>query len=65
MNEFKACLKRGRLIGSKDKNPQKRKGAKNIDGQVEDNQKRLVAPKEPSLEELLSPKDNVVVQEET
>ena len=37
MNEIKVRLKHGRPIGQKDKNPQKRKGAKNIDGQVEDN----------------------------
>nr|GEX88873.1 hypothetical protein [Tanacetum cinerariifolium] len=34
-NESKARLKRGRPIGSKDKNPQKKKGACNQDGQVE------------------------------
>nr|GEY37544.1 retrovirus-related Pol polyprotein from transposon TNT 1-94 [Tanacetum cinerariifolium] len=34
-NESKARLKRGRPIGSKDKNPRKKKGACNQDGQVE------------------------------
>ncbi|GJU30812.1 retrovirus-related pol polyprotein from transposon TNT 1-94 [Tanacetum coccineum] len=34
-NESKACLKRGRPIGSKDKNPRKKKGAYNQDGQDE------------------------------
>nr|GEZ09804.1 hypothetical protein [Tanacetum cinerariifolium] len=34
-NESKARLKRGRPIGFKDKNPQKKKGACNQDGQVE------------------------------
>ena len=35
-NESKARLKRGRPIGSKDKNPRKRKGAVNQDGPIED-----------------------------
>ena len=35
-NESKPQFKRGRPIGSKDKNPRKRKGAKNEDGQIED-----------------------------
>ncbi|GKE92182.1 putative copia-like polyprotein, partial [Tanacetum coccineum] len=34
-NESKACLKRGRPIGSKDKNHRKKMGACNQDGQVE------------------------------
>ena len=34
-NESKAIIKRGRPLGSKDKNPQKQKGAKNQDGQIE------------------------------
>ncbi|GJZ72565.1 hypothetical protein Tco_0636711 [Tanacetum coccineum] len=34
-NESKARLKRGRPIGSKDKNPRKKKGACNQDGQIE------------------------------
>ncbi|KAJ0881424.1 putative RNA-directed DNA polymerase [Helianthus annuus] len=34
-NESNARLKRGRPIGSKDKNPRKKKGANNVDGQVE------------------------------
>lgn len=41
-NESKPPLKRGRPIGSKDKNPRKRKGVKNQDDQIED----LVTPKE-------------------
>ena len=35
-NETKPRLKRGRPIGSKDKNPRKKKGANNQDGQVEE-----------------------------
>ncbi|CAN1250021.1 Copia protein [Linum perenne] len=35
-NESKARMKRGRPVGSKDKNPRKRKGAVNQDSQVED-----------------------------
>ena len=35
-NESKATIKPGRPLGSKDKNPQKRKGAKNQDGQIEE-----------------------------
>lgn len=35
-NEIITRMKRGRPIGSKDKNPRKRKGAKNENGQVED-----------------------------
>ena len=35
-NESKAIIKRGRPLGSKDKNPQKQKGAKNQDGQIEE-----------------------------
>ena len=70
INEFRACLKRDRPSVPKDKKPRKRKEAKNIDGQVEDNQKMLVAPKEPSLEELLSLieisfEENAIVPEET
>jgi hypothetical protein len=34
-NETETRLKRGRLIGSKDKIPQKRKGSKNTDGRTE------------------------------
>ena len=43
-NESKPQFKRGRPIGSKDKNPRKRKGAKNEDGQIEDE----ITPKESS-----------------
>ncbi|KAI9114276.1 hypothetical protein K1719_014504 [Acacia pycnantha] len=64
INELKERLKRGRPIGSKNKNPRKRKITKKIDGQVKDNQEKLVAPKEPSPEELLSPEENIVVTEE-
>jgi hypothetical protein len=35
-NESKPTIKRGRPFGSKDKNPRKRKGGKNQDGQVEE-----------------------------
>ena len=35
-NEIMARMKRGRPIGSKDKNPRKRKGANNENGRVED-----------------------------
>ena len=35
-NESKATIKHGRPLGSKDKNPQKQKGAKNQDGQIEE-----------------------------
>ena len=40
-NESKARLKRGRPISSRDKNPRKRKGANNTDGQIEDNREIL------------------------
>lgn len=46
VNESKACMKRGRPIGSKDKNPWNREEAKN-DDQVEDSQEKLVPPEEP------------------
>ena len=58
-NESKARLKRGRPIGSKDKNPRKRKGAKNTNGQIEDNQEILVTPEEPLDDE------NVIISKET
>jgi len=48
-NESKPRLKRGRPIGSKDKNPRKKKGANNVDGQVE----VLLTPEKESLEETL------------
>jgi hypothetical protein len=69
INELIARLKRDRSIGSKE-NPRKRKGAKNIDDQVENNQEKLVALEEPSPEEILSPveispEENIVVPEET
>ena len=35
-NESKATIKHGRPLGSKDKNPRKRKGAKNQDGQIKE-----------------------------
>jgi len=35
-NESKATIRRGRPLGSKDKNPRKRKGAKNQDGQIKE-----------------------------
>jgi hypothetical protein len=35
-NESKTTIKRGRPLGSKDKNPRKQKGAKNQDGQIEE-----------------------------
>ena len=43
-NESRARMKRGRPIGSKDKNPRKRKGAINVDGQTEDiiNESQLI-----------------------
>ena len=50
-NESKARLKRGRPVGSKDKNPRKRKGAKINDGPNEKTEsfKRInEAPKEPN-----------------
>ena len=65
MNEFKAYLKCGRPINSKDKNPWKRQEANNIDGQAKDNQEKLIAPEEPSPKELLSPEENVVIPKET
>ena len=69
-NKFKARPKRERSIGSKDKNPRKRKGAKNIDDQIEDNQEKFSSSRRASPEELLSPveispEENVVVPEET
>ncbi|XP_028784088.1 uncharacterized protein LOC114740120 [Neltuma alba] len=46
VNDSKACMKRGRPIGSKDKNPPKKKGAKSIDGLVENNLEKLATPEE-------------------
>ena len=65
MNESKPRWKREKPIGPKDRNPRKRKGAKNIDGKVEVDQRNLIAPEEPTPEELFSPEENVVVLEET
>ena len=48
-NESNARLKRGRPIGSKDKNPRKKKGANNVDGQVE----VTITPRKESPEETL------------
>ena len=36
MNESQVRLKRGKPVGSKDKNPRTKKGAKKLDDQVED-----------------------------
>nr|GEW87091.1 putative RNA-directed DNA polymerase [Tanacetum cinerariifolium] len=47
-SESKACLKRGRPVGSKDKNPRKKKGANNQDGILE-----VKETPERSLEETL------------
>ena len=58
-NESKARLKRGRPIGSRDKNPRKRKGANNTDGQIEDNREILWTPEE-SLDN-----ENVIIPKET
>ena len=58
-NESKARLKRGRPISSRDKNPRKRKGANNTDGQIEDNQEILWTPEE-SLDN-----ENVIIPKET
>ncbi|XP_076956929.1 uncharacterized protein LOC143632248 [Bidens hawaiensis] len=55
-NESNARLKRGRPIISKDKNPQKKKGANNVDGLV----KVTSIPEKESLEETL----DVMVPEE-
>ena len=43
VNETKLCLKCGRLVDSKDKNPRKSKGANNQDGQL----RKLVLRKRP------------------
>ena len=58
-NESKARLKRERPIGSRDKNPRKRKGAKNTNCQIEDKQEILVNPEEPLDDE------NVILSIET
>ena len=55
-SESKARLKRGRPIGSKDKNPRKRKGAMIENGQIEDNFER-------SLEETLDMTNDTIPEE--
>jgi hypothetical protein len=45
-NESKATIKHGRSLGSKDKNPQKWKGAKNQGGQIEEITIQEKSPKE-------------------
>ncbi|KAL0415672.1 UNVERIFIED_CONTAM: Copia protein [Sesamum latifolium] len=58
INEPKARLKRGRPIGSKDKNPQRRKGAMNQDGQIED-----TTPEEsPGINNMLVPEETQVLE---
>ena len=52
-------MKRGRPISSRDKNPRKRKGANNTDGQIEDNREILWTPEE-SLDN-----ENVIIPKET
>ncbi|KAL0329128.1 UNVERIFIED_CONTAM: Copia protein, partial [Sesamum radiatum] len=52
-NEPKTCLKRGRPIGSKDKNPRKRKGAIDQDGQIED----TTLEESPGINNVLVPKE--------
>ncbi|KAJ9558153.1 hypothetical protein OSB04_012767 [Centaurea solstitialis] len=47
-NESRARLKRGRPLGSKDKNPRKKKGANNQDGHIEVNE----TPRESPVEKL-------------
>jgi hypothetical protein len=51
-NEIIARMKRGRLVGSKEKkNPRKRKGAKNENGQVED---MIISDKTPEENQIIS-----------
>ncbi|KAJ9536411.1 hypothetical protein OSB04_un000403 [Centaurea solstitialis] len=45
-NESRARLKRGRPLGSKDKNPRKKKGANNQDGHIEVNETPRESPEE-------------------
>lgn len=64
-NESNARLKRGRPIGSKDKNPRKRKGAKDDDGHIEDGG-NLEKPlgKTSDVTESLIPKETQVPENE-
>ena len=60
-NEHTTCLKRGRPIGFKDKNPQKKKGANKENGQTEeinilDDKDKITDKKSP--EEIRVPKNN-------
>jgi hypothetical protein len=45
-NESKPTIKRGRPLGSKDKNPRKRKGGKDQDGKVEEARMEEKPPEE-------------------
>jgi hypothetical protein len=58
-NEIITRMKRGRPIGSKDKNPRKRKGAKNDNGQVED---MIISDRTPEENQIIS---NIGVPAET
>ena len=58
-NEIMARMKRGRPIGSKDKNPRKRKGANNENGRVED---MIISDKTPEENQIIT---NIGVPAET
>ena len=45
-NESRARQKRGRPLGSKDKNPRKKRGANNQDGHIEANEMPEESPEE-------------------
>ncbi|KAJ9542696.1 hypothetical protein OSB04_029202 [Centaurea solstitialis] len=62
-NESRAGLKRGRPLGSKDKNPRKKKGANNQNDHIEVNEKPRVSPEE-TLDMLVPEEPQVPENEE-
>ncbi|KAJ9547136.1 hypothetical protein OSB04_019679 [Centaurea solstitialis] len=62
-NESRARLKRGRPLGSKDKNPRKKKGANNQDGHIEVNEMPRESPEE-TLDMLVPEEPQVPENEE-
>jgi len=57
-NEYMTCQKRGRPIGSKDKNTQKRKGANNQIGISEEKNKKIDITDHKTLKEVQVPKNS-------
>ena len=55
LHEFKARMKRGKPIASKDKNPRKRREAKNKYGQIEDTVTLKECTKIPNSKQYFSP----------